>query len=95
MEPDRKSVGWMETLAKDDYRRLMLQLPEGSLKSLMREHMPKASDAQVDAVIEHIKSEVAEDPYALLQPIEPGDAGASLSVHSACLYGRRQPLAAN
>jgi len=26
MEPDRKSVGWMETLAKDDYRRLMVQL---------------------------------------------------------------------
>lgn len=75
-KPNRKSVGWMEALAKDDHRRLMLQLPEGSLKRLMRKRMPEASDAQVDAVIEHIKSEVATDPYALLQPIEPGEAGA-------------------
>lgn len=75
-KPNRKSVGWMEALAKDDHRRLMLQLPEGSLKSSIREHMPEASDVQVDAVIEHIKSEVAADPFALLQPIEPGEAGA-------------------
>jgi hypothetical protein len=32
--PNRKSVGWMEALVKDDYRRLMRLLPEGSLKSL-------------------------------------------------------------
>lgn len=77
-KPDSKSVGFMDALAKDDHRRLMGQLPAGSLRSLMRKHMPEASEVQIDAVIEHIKSEVAADPYALLQPIEPGEAGAQL-----------------
>jgi len=75
-KPSRKGAGWMEALAKDDHRRLIWQLPDVSLKSLMREHMPEASDVQVEAVIAHIKSEAATDPYALLQPVEPGEAGA-------------------
>jgi hypothetical protein len=74
--PSSNGVGRLETLAKDDQRRLMLQLPEASLKSLMRQHMPEASDMQVEAVIAEIRSEATADPYALLQPIEPGEAGS-------------------
>jgi hypothetical protein len=46
--------------------------------SLVRAHALETSDAQVDAVIEHIKLDLAADPYALLHPIEPGEAGAQL-----------------
>ncbi len=74
--PSRKSVGWMEALAKDDCLRLMRQLPDDLHEALMRKRTPEASDAQVNADIEYIKSEVAADPLALLQPIEPGEAGA-------------------
>lgn len=82
-KPNPKHVGFMAALAKDDQRRLMLQLPEGSLRSLMGKHMPEASAAEVDALVEHVKSQVAADPYALLQPIEPGEEGAQI----ICLKG--------
>lgn len=75
-KPDRKSVGRLETLAKDDHQRLMWQLPESSLRRLMRRRMSDASDAEIDSVIAYMKSELAADPYALLQPIEPGESGA-------------------
>ncbi|GLR26038.1 DUF4238 domain-containing protein [Limnobacter litoralis] len=75
-KPDRKSAGRLEALAKDDHQRLMRQLPESSLRRSMRQHMPEASDAEIDSVIAYMKSELAADPYALLQPIEPGESGA-------------------
>lgn len=75
-KPARNSMGRLEALAEDDHRRLMRQLPESSLKRSMRQHMSEASDAEIEAAIMHIKSELAADPYALLQPIAPGEAGA-------------------
>jgi hypothetical protein len=42
--------------------------------------MPEVTDVQVGAVIEHIKSEAAADPYALLQPIEPGKTGGQVLI---------------
>lgn len=77
-EPSGNGLGRLEALAKDDHRRLMLQLPDASLESLMRQHMPEATNRQVEQVIAHIKSEATADPYALLQPLEPGEAGAQL-----------------
>jgi hypothetical protein len=75
-KPDRKSLGRLEMLAKDDHQRLMQQLPERSLRRLMHQGMPDASDAEIDSVVAYMKSELAADPYALLQPIEPGESGA-------------------
>lgn len=74
-KPDRKSLGWLGAIGEDDHRRLMRQLPDSSLRSSMRQHMPEASDAEIDAAIGYIKSELAADPFALLQPIEPGENG--------------------
>lgn len=77
--PDRKSFGLLWTLAqKDDHRRIMQQLPESSLRLSMRQHMPEASDAEIKDVIAYMKSELATDPLALLQPIEPGADGAQV-----------------
>jgi len=75
-KPNQKSLVRIEALASDDHRRLMQQLPEGSLRALMRERFPEATESELRAVIEHIKAEVAADPYALLQPLEPGESGA-------------------
>lgn len=75
-KPDRTSMGWLRAIAEDDHRRLMRQMPDSSLMSSMRKHMPEASDADIDAAISYIKSELVADPYALLQPITPGEKGA-------------------
>src|SRR5260370_24989305 len=40
--------------------------------------MPQLSDEQIDAAVAYAKSELEADPYALLQPFEPGEAGAQL-----------------
>lgn len=77
-EPSRKGAGWLELLAKDDERRLMRLLPEDYWREQIRQQFPELDDAEVEAVIEHGRSEVAADPYALLQPIGVGEAGAQL-----------------
>jgi len=70
--------GGTKAIADDDYRRMVLRGPEASLRRLMRQHMPQASGAEIDAAVAHAKSQLEADPYALLQPIEPGEAGAQL-----------------
>src|ERR1700730_15729821 len=70
--------GGTKAIADDDYRRMVLRGPEASLRRLMRQHMPQASGAEIDAAVAHAKSQLEADPYALLQPIEPGEAGAEL-----------------
>jgi hypothetical protein len=57
---------------------MMLRMPEAWLRRSIRRQTPQASDAQLDAAIAYAKSEREADPYALLQPIEPGEAGAQL-----------------
>lgn len=82
-KPGRQSGNRLEALFKDDQHRLLGQLPESSLGRLFHRAMPEASDAEIESAIAYMKSELATDPYALLQPIEPGDAGAQF----LCLKG--------
>jgi hypothetical protein len=77
-KPNRRSIGPLEALVSDDQRRLRQQLPEDSLKAMMRERFPEATDSELRAVIERITAEVAADPYAPLQPLKPGEAGGQL-----------------
>lgn len=74
--PSLKSAGLMKNLAQDDHQRLMRQLPERSLQALICKHAPEASEAEINAIIDHMKAQVSADPYALLQPIEPGESNA-------------------
>lgn len=75
---DQGSMGLIESMGEDDYQRSMRQLPEGSLRRIICHLTPDIPDAALDAVIAHMKSELAADPYALLQPFEPGEEGAQL-----------------
>jgi hypothetical protein len=52
------------------------ELPESSLRESFRRRMPKASDVEIDSASSYMKSELAADPYALQQTLEPGEAGA-------------------
>lgn len=80
-KPDRKSMGWLGAIAKDDHRRLIRQLPDSALKHLMRQQTPEVSDTEIEEVIAYMKSELEADPFALLQPIEPGEAGAQFQYY--------------
>ena len=76
-KPPRGLAGWQEAIADDDCRRMILRGPEASLRRSMRQQKPQASNAEIDAVVAYAKSELEADPYALLQPVEPGEAGRS------------------
>lgn len=79
LKPDRQSTRQLEALTQDDHRRLLFQLPEDSRRQSLRNAMPTASDEEIDAAIAEMESELAEDPFALLQEIVPGEAGAQLT----------------
>jgi hypothetical protein len=77
-KPPKELAGWQKAIADDDCRRMIFRGPEASLRRSMRQQKPQASDAEIDAVVAYAKSELEADPYALLQPVEPGEAGAQL-----------------
>ncbi|TWB15525.1 SEC-C motif-containing protein [Nitrospirillum amazonense] len=77
-KPSSALDGWHKAMADDDHRRLMLRQPEASLRRRFRQITPELSDKQIDTIVSHAKSELETDPYALLQPMEMGEAGAQL-----------------
>ena len=79
-EMDNKERQRFDRLAQDDYRRFLGRLPERALRKMIRESIPGIDDTKLDSVIKHMKTELEADPYALLQPIEPGNAGAQLKI---------------
>lgn len=79
-KPAQGSADLFRALAEDDYDRFLGRLPESTLRGLIREYKPEASDTEIDSVIAYMKSDLAADPCALLQPIVPGESGAQLQV---------------
>jgi hypothetical protein len=77
-KPTKKHEDWQEAIIHDDYRRAVQRAPEASLRHRVRQQMPEASDAQIDAVVAHAKIELEADPYALLQPVGVGESNAQL-----------------
>ena len=73
---DRRSMSRLEAIMKDDHGRLLRQLPKDSLRRSFRDRMPEASEEEIESTIAYMKEELAGDPYALLQRVEPGEAGA-------------------
>jgi hypothetical protein len=69
---------WQKAIADDDLRRAMLRTPEASMRRSLSQQASQASAAEIDAVIAYAKSELEADPYALLQPVVSGEAGAQL-----------------
>jgi hypothetical protein len=75
---DPRCAGALKALAEDDQQRFMRQLPESALRQFMREDLPEASDAEIEATIAYMKLELEADPCALLQPINPGEENSQL-----------------
>ena len=61
--------GWLERAMKADAQRLMLQMPEETLRAVMRRGATETSEPDVEAALEYARQELANDPFALLQPL--------------------------
>jgi hypothetical protein len=77
-KPSDDDFGLSKKLAKDDFVRSIKRFPEPSLREYVRKHSPELSTSELDSVVVQMKSELAQDPLALLQPTEAGEAGAQL-----------------
>jgi uncharacterized protein YchJ len=69
-----------EVLARDDFKRWTLRMPEAWLRAKVLESSPELTSTEVDAAVAYMKREFQADPFALLQPLEPGEAGAQIRV---------------
>ncbi len=65
-------------LARDDFQRSTRGLPDEALRHLLQRTSPEVGAEMMDRVIELMKKEHARDPFALLQPVAPGEEGAQL-----------------
>jgi hypothetical protein len=80
-KPPKGGLHRLLKLGEDEYRRLIWMLPEASQRAYIAEHVPEADAAMVDRVIAYIKRQAEADPYALLQPLPVGDAGAQYQIY--------------
>lgn len=72
---DRRII---DSLSADDHLRWIKRLPDDALRSYIRRNMPEIAAADLQGVIEIWKRELEEDPFALLQPVVSGEAGAQV-----------------
>ena len=65
-------------LAKDDYERDHLRLPDDALRAMIRDSQPDISPELIENTIQYIKEKLANDPFALLQPMQAGKDNGEL-----------------
>ena len=68
------------TLAKDDFRRQTLRMPVDQLRRKLLRSEPNISPELLERTIEYAKEMLANDPFALLQPLPTGEEGGELQV---------------
>lgn len=79
-QPDDNDMTQFKRLADDDLERSIKRLPEPSLHRYVRQHSPELSQEQIGRIVARMKEELANDPFALLQPVVPGDEGSTLQM---------------
>jgi hypothetical protein len=68
----------IDALARDDGKRWFLRGSDADLAEFFRDRMPDTPSDVMDKGIALLKSQLNDDPLALLQPIEPGEESAQL-----------------
>jgi hypothetical protein len=79
--PPKGGLHRLLKLAQDEHRRFVCMLPEPSQRHFIAKYMPEADAAMIDRVIAYFKRELEADPYASLQPLPMGDAGAQFQIY--------------
>ena len=79
-------TGFLKRLAEDDTERLLTRLPLKAFSNIIRKASPHLNVADADEMARRIIESRADDPLALLQPVEPGKE------HSQLMAFRCAPL---
>ncbi|UVE18190.1 DUF4238 domain-containing protein [Pseudomonas sp. LS44] len=66
----RDETGFLRRLADDDLDRAHARLPHKALSNLIRRRRPELGEAEADQLAHDIQKSRADDPLALLQPVE-------------------------
>ncbi|MYB75744.1 MAG: hypothetical protein F4X83_01315 [Chloroflexi bacterium] len=66
----REEMKQGERLARDDFERQILRMPEEQLRRWVLNRQPEIESELLESTIEHMKAKLANDPLALLQPIQ-------------------------
>ena len=86
---EKRTANWETTseemrlgmaLARDDFERGALRLPEDELRQKVRESQPDIGLELLDRTIGYMKEKLASDPFALLQPVSADKDGEELQV---------------
>jgi hypothetical protein len=80
-KPPKGGLHRLLKLEEEEHRRFISMLPEASQRHYLTEQLPKADAAKIDRVIAYLKRQAQVDPYALLQPLIVGDAGAQIQIY--------------
>lgn len=80
-KPPKGGLHRLLKLAEEEHRRFIGMLPEDSLRRYVTQHMPQADAEMTDQIIAYIRRQTEADPYALLQPLPVGEAGAQFQIY--------------
>ena len=78
LKPEETQQG--QALARDEFERRILWLPEDQLRRQVRQSQPDIGPEELERTIEYMKEKLANDPLALLQPVPPGKDGGEVSI---------------
>lgn len=70
--PAREDLAKFEKLAREDFQRSLLLLPDDTLLPMFKKSTPDKPDAYVQEVINYMRREAESDPLALLQVLGTG-----------------------
>ena len=79
-ELTREEMRLGKAFVRDELERLMLRLPEDELRRKVRQSRPDIGPELLERTIEHMKKQLANDPFALLQPVQADEDGEGLHV---------------
>ena len=82
-KPNKNEMRQAEALARDDFKRNLLRLPDDAQRAMIRESQPDISADLLEDTVRHMKEELLNDPFALLQPVEGGEEHAELIMFRA------------
>ncbi|MHB1350290.1 MAG: DUF4238 domain-containing protein [Desulfobulbaceae bacterium] len=79
-EPSEEDMRQFKYLNEDDFKRSFRRLPKDAQYLQLRHVDPEIKDEMIEQVLELMKKQHEEDPFALMQPIEPGQDNAQLKI---------------
>lgn len=80
-KPPKGGLHRLLKLGEEEHRRFMGMLPEDLLRRYVVEHIPQPDTEMTDQIIAYIRRQTEADPYALLQPLPVGEAGAQFHMY--------------